>query len=137
MHPGMSVRFQLKRSRCLMFFTLALHAAAWSVLALTMLSWSELLLVSLMICISLVYTLFRFVRPRIDEVAYAQALYSCYAGTQLVCSGAALAGTVVTPLFILLRLNSPGIFRMHTVLICRDALAPDEYRQLAVILRLA
>lgn len=136
MRSSAPLRFQLRQSRCAVLFTLALHLLALFVLTQTTLSLLWLLPGALLLCASLFYTLTRL-RHGIDVLVYTHQSYSCYAHERRVCSGVALPETVVTPYFILLRLAGSAPRRTHTLLICRDALAPDDYRRLAVMLRLA
>lgn len=135
----MPVRYRLKRSRFLLILTIALHFLSLLVVALVKMPLAILLLMWLLILLSMAYRikLSSGAKRCAYELVYAQDMITLHFDSASYFAGEVMASTVVTPVLILLHIKFSSAPRMQRLLICRDQLATEEYRQLSVLLRLS
>ena len=137
----MPVTFPLQYSRCQIFLAVALHVLVLLVVCFTQLSMLALTLfflgVFLSLCIVTLRISGRLGGLTLDELRYSDGHIVCYTNRRSVFSGALLASSVVTPLFILLSLKNQSNNKTRRLFLCRSQFLLEDFRQFTVRLRLS
>lgn len=137
----MPVVYRLKHSACQRLFISGIHGFAILVVAYTNLPTALKIALLLAVTLSWLYELLRVSGHaggyKVDALRYTQNSIVCYAKSEVVFTGVLLPRSIATPLFILLYLHEESLRHRRTLLICRDQLTKNEFRQLSVELRLS